>query len=127
MPLSKDFRLTVSNTMVDENARQVALSASSIAMTELLILYGNEYMLVLRMTEDGTQVACLEEFVDRKYPVEFMIELRKMLAVKEEECDGRRRRTGTVYENILSKSNHWSQDVMRSKLCYRQRMTLYLF
>lgn len=82
MPAFKDFHLTVANTVVDEEARQVVMHASSTASTEIGE-YKNEYILVLHMTEDVTQVELVEEFVDSKYGSEFMARLRAHLAAKQ--------------------------------------------
>lgn len=85
MPAFRNFHVTVKNTIVDEEARKVAMHASSAAMTDLGD-YSNEYMLVLHMTEDGKKVVRFEEFVDSKYSMEFLPRLREHLAGKQKEA-----------------------------------------
>ena len=59
---------------------------ASITATTDLGDYGNEYMLVLHMTEDGKKVVRFEEFVDSKYSAEFMPRLREHLAGKQKKA-----------------------------------------
>ena len=83
LALFKDFHVVVKNTVVDEETRQVTMHATSSAMTSLGE-YGNEYVLMLRMTEDGTKVEKFDEFVDSKYSSEFITALRNTAASKHE-------------------------------------------
>ena len=85
MPAFKNFHVTVKHTVVDEEARKVAMHASSTATTDLGD-YGNEYMLVLHMTVDGKKVVRFEEFVDSKYSTEFMPRLREHLVGKQKKA-----------------------------------------
>ena len=85
MPAFKNFHVTVKNTIVDEEARKVAMHASSTATTDLGD-YSNEYMLVLHMTEDGKKVVRFEEFLDSKSTTEFMPRLREHLAGKQKKA-----------------------------------------
>ena len=85
MPAFKNFHVTVKNTIVDEEARKVAMHASSTATTDLGD-YSNEYMLVLHMTEDGKKVVRFEEFVDSKSSTEFIPRLREHLAGKQKKA-----------------------------------------
>ena len=82
MPAFKNFHVAVQSTVVDVEARQIAMHATSTATTELGE-YNNDYVLVLRMTEDGTKVERFEEFVDSKYSVEYLPKLREHLAGKQ--------------------------------------------
>ena len=82
MPAFRNFHVTVKNTIVDEEARKVAMHASSTAMTDLGD-YSNEYMLVLHMTEDGKKVERFEEFVDSKNSTDFFPRLREHIAGKQ--------------------------------------------
>ena len=85
MPAFKDFHVTVKHTIVDEEARKVAMHASSTATTDLGD-YSNEYMLVLHMTVDGKKVVRFEEFVDSKYSADFMPRLREHLVGKQKKA-----------------------------------------
>ncbi|KAK0516664.1 hypothetical protein JMJ35_001267 [Cladonia borealis] len=85
MPELRNFHVTVKNTIVDEEARKVAMHASSTATTDLGD-YSNEYMLVLHMTEDGKKVVRGEEFVDSKRSTDFLTRLREHLAGKQKEA-----------------------------------------
>ena len=82
MPAFKNFHVIVNHTVVDEEARKVAMHATSTATTDLGD-YSNEYVLVLHMTEDGKKVVRFEEFVDSKYSTEFMQRLREHLVGKQ--------------------------------------------
>ena len=55
------------------------MHASSEAST-VLGAYGNEYMLVLHMTEDGSKVERIYEFVDSGYGADYMRRLREAMA-----------------------------------------------
>ena len=85
IPAFKNFHITATNTVVDEEARKVVMHAYSTATTDLGD-YSNEYMLVLQMTEDGTKVVRLEEFVDSKYSAEYLPRLRKHLEGKQKKA-----------------------------------------
>ena len=85
MPEFRNFHVTVKNTIVDEEARKVAMHASSTATTDLGD-YSNEYMLVLHMTEDGKKVERGEEFVDSKHSADFFARLREHLAGKQKKA-----------------------------------------
>lgn len=79
----RKFQATVKNTVVDIEARQVVINASGTAMTDIGD-YSNEYVLMLRMTRDGTKVEMFEESVDSLYNAEFFVKLRKRLVAKSE-------------------------------------------
>ena len=83
MALFKDFHVVVKNAVVDEEAKQVTMHATSSAMTAVG-KYDNEYMLALRMTEDGTKVEKFDEFVDSKYSSEYFTALGMKLAPEKE-------------------------------------------
>ena len=85
MPEFRNFHVTVKNTVVDEEARKVAMHASSTARTDLGD-YSNEYMLVLHMTEDGKKVGRFEEFVDSKNSTDFFPRLREHIADKQKKA-----------------------------------------
>ena len=85
MPAFKNVHMTVRHTIVDEEARKVAMHVSSTAKTDLGD-YGNEYILVLHMTEDGEKVVRFEEFVDSKYSEEFMPRLKEHLVGKQKKA-----------------------------------------
>ena len=81
MPAFDRFHLTVHDSIVDEVARKVVMHASSSAVTKLGP-YGNEYVLILHMTEDGRQVDRFDEFVDSAYSTDYMPRLRDALAAE---------------------------------------------
>ena len=85
MPAFRNFHLTVKDTVVDEEARNVAMHAFSTATTDLGD-YSNEYMLILHMTMDGTKVTLFEEFVDSKHTAEFFARLREHLEGKQKKA-----------------------------------------
>ena len=82
MPAFTNFNLSSKNTVVNEEAKKAVMHASSTATTHLGD-YNNEYILVLRMTEDGTKMHRFEEFVDIKYSTEVLLRLREHLAAKQ--------------------------------------------
>ena len=85
MPAFSNFHLTGKHTIVDEEARNVAIHAFSTATTDLGD-YKNEYMLILHMTMDGTKVRLFEEFVDSKHTAEFFMRLREHLEGKQKKA-----------------------------------------
>ena len=78
MPHFRSFTVTVHDTVVDEVARKVVMRASSTAETDVGP-YANEYMIVLRMTEDGRLVERFDEFNDSAFIVEFLPRLREKM------------------------------------------------
>ncbi|KAM0795175.1 hypothetical protein BDR22DRAFT_894425 [Usnea florida] len=76
----RSFRVTVHDTVVDEVARKVVMRASSTAETDVGP-YANEYVLVMRMTEDGRLVERFDEFVDSAVSAGFMPRLREKMGV----------------------------------------------
>ena len=77
------FTVTVHDTIVDEPARKVAMHASSSANTEVGP-YANEYVLMMRMTEDGRLVERFDEFVDSRVSTEFMPRLREKIGIEQQ-------------------------------------------
>ncbi|MCJ1264730.1 hypothetical protein MMC22_004605 [Lobaria immixta] len=75
LPLFRDFTSTVHNVVHDEPGRKVAMHVTSAAETDIGP-YRNEYMVILEMTEDGSQVEKFLEFVDRAHTVSFFTRLR---------------------------------------------------
>lgn len=87
LSLFRSFIVTVHDTIVDEAARKVAVHASSSAVTDVGP-YANEYVLVMRMTEDGRAVERFDEFVDSRVSAEFMPRLRAMVGVEQQQQRG---------------------------------------
>ena len=79
----QNWALTVHYTIVDEVKRTVVMKVTSRANTDIG-LYENEYMIVFWMTEDGSQVERVEEWVDSAYSKNFLGKLWEHLAEKEE-------------------------------------------
>ena len=72
--------MTVHDTVVDEVARKVVMRASSTAETDVGP-YANEYMIVLRMTEDGRLVERFDEFNDSAFIRGFLPRLWEKMGV----------------------------------------------
>lgn len=75
LALFRNFHVTVQESVVDIDARKVVLQASSTADTDVGP-YGNEYVLVVEMGWDGTEVERVVEWVDSGYAMEFFARLR---------------------------------------------------
>ena len=73
LPLFRSFTLTVHEVVHD--GRKVAMHLTSAAETDIGP-YRNEYMVMLEMTEDGSQVEKLLEFVDTAYTLPFFERLK---------------------------------------------------
>lgn len=63
------------------------MHASSSAVTDVGP-YTNEYVLVMRMTEDGRAVERFDEFVDSRVSAEFMPRLRAKVGVEHQQQRG---------------------------------------
>lgn len=66
------------DTVVDEVARKVVMWASSTAETDVGP-YANEYVIAMRMTEDGRLVERFDEFIDSQYVAAFFPRLREKM------------------------------------------------
>lgn len=76
-PHFEDFRFEVLDVVEDERNNKVVIHArSSSAQTTIGEEYKNEYMFLLRMTEDHKQIVEIKEFIDSGYSVEFFTKLR---------------------------------------------------
>ena len=80
MPHFRSFTVTVHDTVIDEVARKVVMRASSTAETDIGP-YANEYVIVLRMTEDGRLVERFDEFNDSAFIRGFLPRLRETMGV----------------------------------------------
>lgn len=73
MPLMRNFAVDYApgaGPLVDEAARKTVLHLRSRADTDLGP-YANEYILILSMTDDGTELVDVMEFADSLYSQEF--------------------------------------------------------
>ncbi|KAL5117053.1 hypothetical protein ACEQ8H_005012 [Pleosporales sp. CAS-2024a] len=79
LPYFANFRVTVLDAYVDEEANQVALQAASTA-TSAIGPYANEYVLLIKMTESKTHVYEIREFVDSEASANFFPNLTGYIA-----------------------------------------------
>ena len=77
MPLFKGFHIEVMDITEDSKRHQVALHAKSQAETALGA-YANEYVILMRMTEDHQKVVEIKEFVDSGYSADYFQRLRAL-------------------------------------------------
>ncbi len=70
------------SVVIDSERNKVVVHAKSTAETELGA-YSNEYMLLLTMTKDGTQLIRFEEFVDSAMSDKQITPLMKLIAKRE--------------------------------------------
>ena len=75
LPLFRDFKVKVHDTIHDAATQKVSMWATSTAMTDIGG-YTNEYMIVLHLNEEGTKVEKLFEYVDSAHSIQFMGKLR---------------------------------------------------
>ncbi len=80
----RDFQLTVHNTVVDTEAKTVAVYLYSKGETDLGP-YANEYLLMLHMDEEGEKVERLVKFVDSAYSKEMFPKLKELIARQQKE------------------------------------------
>ncbi|KAJ1556279.1 hypothetical protein HK405_003455 [Cladochytrium tenue] len=78
-PLFKGFTGHVKDIAVDVDARAAVVWAYSTSES-VIGPYSNEYMLWLKMTEDGTKLIEIREFVDSGYSTGFFGKLRSLSA-----------------------------------------------
>jgi hypothetical protein len=79
LPFFDNFTVTVTDTYVDEKRNQVAVQAFSRA-DSVLGPYGNEYVVMMKMTECKTQVYEVKEFVDSEASAMFFPNLTAYIA-----------------------------------------------
>ena len=79
LPFFDNFTVTVTGQYVDEERNQVALQAFSKA-DSVLGPYGNEYVVMMKMTECQTQVYEVREFVDSEASAHFFPNLTAYIA-----------------------------------------------
>ncbi|CAG5178911.1 uncharacterized protein ALTATR162_LOCUS8937 [Alternaria atra] len=78
-PLYINFTATVFQETHDPETHTCIIHARSTAQTPIGP-YGNEYALILTLTEDGTKVRYFDEFVDSAYTLEFGARMAAFLA-----------------------------------------------
>jgi ketosteroid isomerase-like protein len=79
LPFFDNFTVTVTGTYVDEERNQVAVQAFSKA-DSVLGPYGNEYVVMMKMTEDQEKVYEVREFVDSEASAMFFPNLTAYIA-----------------------------------------------
>ncbi|EAT83022.2 hypothetical protein HBI56_070200 [Parastagonospora nodorum] len=79
LPYFKNFNVTIIDTFVDESANRVAIQAKSSA-DSVVGHYGNEYVLMLKMTESQDKIYEFREFVDSEYSASFFPRLSAYIA-----------------------------------------------
>lgn len=79
LPYFDNFTVTVTDTYVDEDKNQVAVQAFSRA-DSVLGPYGNEYVVMMKMTECQTKVYEVKEFVDSEASAMFFPNLTAWIA-----------------------------------------------
>lgn len=78
IPHFSNFKVEVIDVVEDQQNNKVALQAKSSAETALGP-YGNEYMIILHMTSDHSQIVEIKEFVDSEYSQGFFSRQREYL------------------------------------------------
>ncbi|RFU80652.1 hypothetical protein TARUN_1537 [Trichoderma arundinaceum] len=84
IPAIRNFRLKIVDTspfVVDVEARRVVLHLTSTGESDVGP-YGNEYMFILTISEDGKKVDEIVEFLDTLYTAEFLTKLTEKTGQK---------------------------------------------